>query len=131
GTAISFCGPDEVPFLRDIERLIRQAIPAETETGATVTVTDEVRPPRRDERNRRRNAGNTGRSNRGERRAERSRSAPGQDREVYAGRATNDVALLAAAAGEQARTKDHRPQGRKRFFRRRRANGDRRIEAQV
>ena len=29
GAAISLCGPDELPFLRDIEKLIRQTIPAD------------------------------------------------------------------------------------------------------
>jgi superfamily II DNA/RNA helicase len=44
GTAISLCSPDELPYLRDIEKLIRMAIPA---SGRAV-VPHPAQPPFRD-----------------------------------------------------------------------------------
>ncbi len=41
GVAISFCSPDEVAYLRDIEKLIRQDIPATRADGQAVAATRE------------------------------------------------------------------------------------------
>jgi ATP-dependent RNA helicase RhlE len=63
GVAISFCTPDEVPFLRAIERAIRLQIPATASAGAAAPVaaapipTDAERPERRQGRRRRRGNG--------------------------------------------------------------------------
>jgi ATP-dependent RNA helicase RhlE len=70
GVAISFCSPDEVPFLRAIERAIRLQIPATASAGSAVPVaapipTDAERPERRQGRRRRRGNGE-GRQGQGE-----------------------------------------------------------------
>jgi ATP-dependent RNA helicase RhlE len=63
GIAISFCSPDEVSFLRAIERAIRQQIPATASAGSVAPAagapipTDAERPERREGRRRRRNGG--------------------------------------------------------------------------
>jgi ATP-dependent RNA helicase RhlE len=48
GIAISFCSPDERPFLRDIERLIRLSIPAETRNGPVTQGPAAAAGPRHD-----------------------------------------------------------------------------------
>src|SRR5687767_10260755 len=59
GVAISFCSPDEVPFLRAIERAIRQQIPATASAGSVAPAavapipTDAERPERQGRRRRR------------------------------------------------------------------------------
>ncbi len=71
GVAISFCSPDEVPFLRAIERAIRQQIPATAATGSVAPAagapipTDAERPERQGRR-RRRGGGGEGRQGQGE-----------------------------------------------------------------
>ena len=66
GIAISFCSPDEVPFLRAIERAIRQQIPATASAGSVAPAagapipTDAERPERQGRR-RRRGGGGEGR----------------------------------------------------------------------
>ncbi len=60
GVAISFCSPDEVPFLRAIERAIRLQIPATASAGSAAPAaapipTDAERPERPQGRRRRRN----------------------------------------------------------------------------
>jgi superfamily II DNA/RNA helicase len=47
GTAISFCSPDEAAFLRDIEKLIRQQIPAERRGQSSRPVQMERQPVER------------------------------------------------------------------------------------
>jgi ATP-dependent RNA helicase RhlE len=90
GVAISFCSPDEVPFLRAIERAIRLQIPATASDGSAAPVaaapipTDAERPERREGRRRRRNGGE-GRPGQGEPRQHRERQErqaegrPGRD----------------------------------------------------
>jgi ATP-dependent RNA helicase RhlE len=83
GIAISFCSPDEVSFLRAIERAIRQQIPATASAGSVAPAagapipTDAERPERREGRRRRRNGGE-GRQGQGEPRQTRQ----SQDRQA-------------------------------------------------
>ena len=55
GVAISFCGPDEVPFLRSIERLIRREIPADPRSEPIEPVKRVNQPPAANGRQRKRN----------------------------------------------------------------------------
>jgi ATP-dependent RNA helicase RhlE len=83
GIAISFCSPDEVSFLRAIERAIRQQIPATASAGSVAPAagapipTDAERPERREGRRRRRSGGE-GRQGQGEPRQGRQ----GNDRQA-------------------------------------------------
>jgi len=83
GVAISFCSPDEVAFLRAIERAIRQQIPATAAAGSVAPAagapipTDAERPERQGRR-RRRNGGGEGRQGHGEPRQSRQ----GYDRQA-------------------------------------------------
>ena len=80
GVAISFCSPDEVPFLRAIERAIRLQIPATASAGSTAPTaapipTDAERPDRPEGRRRRRNGQGQGRNGQGQGRHGQNRQA--------------------------------------------------------
>ena len=97
GIAISFCSPDEVPFLRAIERAIRPQIPATASAGSAAPVgapipTDAERAERPEGRRRRRNGqgqGRQGQNRSGQERQGQDRPAQarqGQDRPAHQGR---------------------------------------------
>jgi superfamily II DNA/RNA helicase len=75
GIAISLCSHDELPYLRDIEKLIRMAIPA---TGS-VSQPRSGQPQQHEGRNGGRNGGGGNRSQNGHRRNGRGQQAQGRD----------------------------------------------------
>jgi ATP-dependent RNA helicase RhlE len=75
GIAISLCSHDELPYLRDIEKLIRMAIPA---TG-NVSQPRSGQPQQHEGRNGGRNGGGGNRSQNGHRRNGRGQQAQGRD----------------------------------------------------
>jgi superfamily II DNA/RNA helicase len=104
GIAISFCSPDEVPFLRAIERAIRQQIPATASAGSVAPAagapipTDAERPERQGRR-RRRGGGGEGRQ--GEPRQHRQ----GHDRQAEGRTGQDRPAQGRPAQGRPARGK--------------------------
>jgi ATP-dependent RNA helicase RhlE len=73
GIAISLCSHDERPFLRDIEKLIRMAIPA---TGETRGAPQQARPQQHD-----RNGQQHGRNGQQQNRQKQNRNARGRNRQ--------------------------------------------------
>ena len=108
GVAISFCSPDEVPFLRAIERAIRLQIPATASAGSTAPTaapipTDAERPDRPEGRRRRRNGQGQGRNGQGQGRHGQNRQ--GQDRQAHDRQAHDRHGQDRPAQGRPARGK--------------------------
>jgi ATP-dependent RNA helicase RhlE len=73
GIAISLCSHDELPFLRDIEKLIRMAIPA---TGQVQAPRPSQRPPQQHQQARNGNGRNAHRNGRRPQQQDRNRERP-------------------------------------------------------